>query len=183
MTIPTTFRKLLTQCKIHGSGEAQVILSDAELYALICLSANDLGWQVAEMGLEQLDIPEENYYKIPINWFSSLQIYNVTPSILLKALTDACHLHDDYNLYIQNLCALHRRRVKYRRILATQPLPQMEQIVPRSLLEYGACETDLLSSWMIWRKWIYDIDNRSAQETGYLFEPILASCLGGTSIS
>ena len=37
-------------------------------------------------------------------------------------------------------------------------------------------------SWMIWRKWIFDIDNRSAQETGYLFEPILASCLGGESV-
>jgi hypothetical protein len=36
---------------------------------------------------------------------------------------------------------------------------------------------------MSWRKWIYDIDNRSAQETGYLFEPILASCLGGSSVS
>ena len=35
---------------------------------------------------------------------------------------------------------------------------------------------------MIWRKWIYDIDNRSAQETGYLFEPVLASCLGGEAV-
>jgi ApaLI-like restriction endonuclease len=32
---------------------------------------------------------------------------------------------------------------------------------------------------MTWRKWFYDIDNRAAQETGYLFEPILASVLGG----
>ena len=36
---------------------------------------------------------------------------------------------------------------------------------------------------MSWRKLIYDIDNRSAQETGYLFEPILASCLGGEPVS
>ena len=35
---------------------------------------------------------------------------------------------------------------------------------------------------MTWRKWIYDIDNRSAQETGYLFEPILASSLGGETV-
>ena len=27
-----------------------------------------------------------------------------------------------------------------------------------------------------------DIDNRSGQETGYLFEPVLASCMGGTTI-
>jgi hypothetical protein len=28
-------------------------------------------------------------------------------------------------------------------------------------------------------EWLYDIDNRSAQETGYLFEPILAAAIGG----
>jgi hypothetical protein len=58
----------------------------------------------------------------------------------------------------------------------------MEQIGPRTLLEYGACDIELLANWMTWRKWIYDIDNRSAQETGYLFEPILASSLGGETI-
>lgn len=122
-------------------------------------------------------------YQILMEWFSSLEIPNATAAILLNALTDACNWHDDYRFYIQNLSALHRRRVKYRRILATQPLAHQEQIAPRSLLEYGICDTGLLSSWMVWRKWIYDIDNRSAQETGYLFEPILASCLGGTPIS
>lgn len=90
--------------------------------------------------------------------------------------------HPDFALYIQNLCALHRRRVKYRRILEIQPLAQADQIGPRSLLEFGSCDTELLFSWMTWRKWIYDIDNRSAQETGYLFEPVLASCLGGEPI-
>ena len=58
----------------------------------------------------------------------------------------------------------------------------MDQVGPRVLLEFGLCDIDLLANWMIWRKWIYDIDNRSAQETGYIFEPILASCLGGESI-
>ncbi len=55
----------------------------------------------------------------------------------------------------------------------------MDQIEPRVLIEYGCCDVELLANWMVWRKWIYDIDNRSAQETGYLFEPVLASCLGG----
>ncbi len=36
---------------------------------------------------------------------------------------------------------------------------------------------------LYWRKWLYDLDNRAAQETGYLFEPILASAIGGTSVS
>lgn len=58
----------------------------------------------------------------------------------------------------------------------------MNQIGPRSILEHGICSDRLLSNWMLWRKWIYDIDNRAAQETGYLFEPILASCLGGVPV-
>jgi hypothetical protein len=59
----------------------------------------------------------------------------------------------------------------------------MSQVGPRSLLEFGGgTDSNLLASWMIWRKWIYDIDGRAGQETGYLFEPVLASCIGGKPI-
>jgi hypothetical protein len=68
-------------------------------------------------------------------------------------------------------------------ILAGQPLPTMVQISPRSLLEFGGMHSQALASWLTWRKWIFDIDNRAAQETGYLFEPILASALGGQAYS
>ena len=59
----------------------------------------------------------------------------------------------------------------------------MNQVGPRSLLEFGGLQDSLLASWIVWRKWIYDIDNRAAQETGYLFEPVLASCLGGEPLA
>jgi hypothetical protein len=36
---------------------------------------------------------------------------------------------------------------------------------------------------LLWRKWIFDIDNRAGQETGYLFEPIIAAAIGGTPVS
>jgi hypothetical protein len=84
-------------------------------------------------------------------------------------------------LYFRNLCELHKRRVKFKTILENQAFPQIDQIVPRSLLEFGLRPSEALASWLVWRKWFYDIDNRSAQETGYLFEPILASSLGGIS--
>ena len=58
----------------------------------------------------------------------------------------------------------------------------MNQIGPRSLLEFGGVNDALLASWLVWRKWIFDVDNRAAQETGYLFEPVLASCLGGEAV-
>ena len=56
---------------------------------------------------------------------------------------------------------------------------QMIQVSPRALVEYGGLQPDALASWLTWRKWFYDLDNRAAQETGYLFEPILAAALGG----
>ena len=178
----TSIRYLLSKCKVHGTGGAQVIISDSELYLLLSISVWDLKWNSSELGLSDIEIPNQDYYQIPIQWFSANEIPYANSGFLLQVLDNAVRKHPDFALYIQNLCALHRRRVKYRRILETQPLAQADQIGPRSLLEFGSCDLELLLSWMTWRKWIYDIDNRSAQETGYLFEPILASCLGGEPI-
>ncbi len=55
----------------------------------------------------------------------------------------------------------------------------MIQVSPRALVEYGSSSPEALASWLTWRKFFYDLDNRSAQETGYLFEPILAAAIGG----
>ena len=54
---------------------------------------------------------------------------------------------------------------------------------PRSLLQFGKLDTESLVGLLFWRKWFYDIDNRAGQETGYLFEPILAHAVGGTPAS
>jgi hypothetical protein len=85
----------------------------------------------------------------------------------------------DFNTYLRCLSELHKRRRKYAMILAAQPLPTMVQVSPRALIEYGQVNTEALASWLTWRKFFYDLDNRSAQETGYLFEPILAAAIGG----
>jgi hypothetical protein len=82
--------------------------------------------------------------------------------------------------YLKCLTELHKRRRKYGLILQRQPLPTMVQVSPRALMEYGPdFPTEALASWLTWRKFFYDLDNRSAQETGYLFEPILAAAIGG----
>ncbi|RMM36006.1 hypothetical protein [Pseudomonas syringae group genomosp. 3] len=86
--------------------------------------------------------------------------------------------------YLRCLMELHKRRRKYGMILERQPLPTMVQVSPRALMEYGPdFPTEALASWLTWRKFFYDLDNRSAQETGYLFEPILASAIGGEPMS
>jgi len=148
------------------------------------VSVQDLGWKPDELNLPELGevMPSENYYQIPLQWFDNHRGTAPTSQDLIKALATGISKHDDYPLYFQNLCELHKRRTKYQNILSHQPRPTMDQIGPRSLLEYGICDSQFLSSWMLWRKWIFDIDNRSGQETGYLFEPILASCLGGDTV-
>lgn len=182
MTDSAFIRNLYSKCKMHGSGEAQVIISDGELLSLILISVGNLGWEYEELKLPTIDFPDEDYYKIPLRWFEDQASINISSSEIMQSL-DSCFSKDnDFALFIENLSALHRRRVKYKRILSTQPIPTMDQIGPRALLEYGGCETTLLANWMVWKKWIYDIDNRSAQETGYLFEPLLASCLGGEPV-
>lgn len=76
-----------------------------------------------------------------------------------------------------------KARLKYERILQAQPLPTVEQVGPRGLLQFGHLSPRALAGLLFWRKWIYDIDNRAAQETGYLFEPIVAHAIGGVSYS
>ncbi|MDD2921771.1 MAG: hypothetical protein PHQ36_05740 [Anaerolineales bacterium] len=175
-------KNLYTKCRIHGAGEAQVAISDAEIYVLIALVANDLNWSLDKLGIGQIGLPTWNYYEIDLDWFESLEDNGVTPQLILSLLDTCVKKDQDFVLFIENLSALHRRRIKFKRILSNQPVPSMEQIGPRTLLEYGTCDIELLANWMTWRKWIYDIDNRSAQETGYLFEPILASSLGGETV-
>jgi hypothetical protein len=127
--------------------------------------------------------PGDDYYRIPLAWFQTPQAACPSATVLLESLA-CCVAHEaDFRLYFENLATLHKRRLKYQRILSTQPKPTMNQIGPRSLLEFGGVDDALLSSWLVWRKWIFDVDNRSAQETGYLFEPVLASCLGGKALS
>ena len=86
----------------------------------------------------------------------------------------------DADTYFACLASMHKARLKYERILSTQPLPTLEQVGPRGLLQFGKLDSDALAGFLFWRKWFYDIDNRAAQETGYLFEPIIAHAIGGT---
>lgn len=58
-------------------------------------------------------------------------------------------------------------------------LATLVQVSPRAFVEYGHFDTEVLASWLTWRKFFYDLDNRAAQETGYLFEPVLAAAIGG----
>ena len=139
-------KKLFSKCKLHGSGDAQVIISDDEIYSLLYLAISDLNWPHRELGINSIDLPSLNYYEIDLEWFDNLKFPELQTSDILAILGACVKKDNDFSLYIENLCALHRRRVKYKRILSAQPLPNMDQVGPRVLLEYGRCNLSLLAT-------------------------------------
>jgi hypothetical protein len=89
-------------------------------------------------------------------------------------------LNADADTYFACLANLHKRRLKYERIMQTQAMPTIDQVGPRGLLQFGTMGAKSLVALLYWRKWFFDIDNRAGQETGYLFEPIIAHAIGGS---
>lgn len=169
-------RQLVNKARTLGSDGLSVYLEDHELLRLCCVVATDLN----KLDLLEAIITDgelsKGYYSMPLEWFDqpvSDSVNFVDTFLFLRQEIE------DFATYFEKLCELHKRRRKFKLILEYQPFPQMEQIVPRCLLEFGLRPSETLASWLVWRKWLYDIDNRSAQETGYLFEPILAAAIGG----
>jgi hypothetical protein len=177
-------REFYRQFSRHGQGDTLVEITPQEVALLTAITHLDL---------HDGDMP--NWLDQDLYWVASKPFYEIGPAetsqldsrtdVMALDIMRAAGIDDlaspDY-LYLSNLATLYRRRAKYYRILRQQPFPTADQVGPRCLLEYGLCESELLFSWMSWRKLAFDLDNRSAQETGYLFEPILASCLGGESM-
>lgn len=179
--ISTELKSHFAKTRVLGQGGGRISLSEAELAWLLHTTATDLDIALANDILsEYSDVP--SFYQATIPPILPEEWSSLDGNALLHELAHLCAEKADARLYFTNLCSILKRRLKFQRILSAQAKPTMDQIGPRSLLEYGVMPTDLLGNWMIWRKWIFDIDNRSGQETGYLFEPVLASCMGGTAI-
>lgn len=168
----------------HGSGVAMVEIEPKDVVLLIHIAYMDIFENEPKWFSEPFcRLAKESFYMITPEKVADLPSVSVEEAINYLQFSGATNTENVIYLYLKNLSELWCKRFKFYNILKTQPFPLTEQIGPRCLLEYGNCEDTLLFSWMSWRKLIYDIDNRSAQETGYLFEPILASCLGGESVS
>ncbi len=172
-------RQRLLKARLLGAGRLlSISLSDNELVRLISVVLKDLG-QKALIPDEFADtLDSHNYYDIPLDWFYADER---TDPRLLDLYEKALSSDPDFSTFFTCAAELHKRRRKFEQILSGQPLPTPIQIGPRTLLEYGLIDQPQLASWMTWRKWLYDVDNRAAQETGYLFEPILTNSIGGVS--
>ncbi len=172
--------RLLT---ITKTANMKAVMDASELARVIALVVTDIGkaadFQLAFPENWPKIAPPNDYYAIPLDWFAE-EDKSITTFDVVEMLEVGRSLDDDFQTYLRCLTELHKRRRKYGLILQRQPLPTMVQVSPRALMEYGPdFPPEALASWLSWRKFFYDLDNRSAQETGYLFEPILAAAIGG----
>jgi hypothetical protein len=163
----------LTKVRASGGSDIDSALDDATCCYLLAILARDLGISkdFPDLPLE----PEELFSTKPP---ASMRLEGCE---FLAKYERALSKLPDADGYFMCLAKLHKARLKYSRILEAQPLPTVDQVGPRGLLQYGSLSTPSLAALLFWRKWMFDIDNRAGQETGYLFEPIIAHCIGGVA--
>lgn len=174
MALSQSQKTLIEKARVLGSGSDQFALDRETCAYLIGVIAGDLGLLDR---FPEFDDGVPGFYSTDA--IETLRI-DVDFLTVVERLFDA---DNNADTYFSCLASLHKRRLKYQRILQTQPLPTIEQVGPRGLLQFGSLSPRALSALLFWRKWIYDIDNRAAQETGYLFEPIIAHAIGGAPVS
>ncbi|MEM7533442.1 MAG: restriction endonuclease [Chloroflexota bacterium] len=175
MALTQAQKALVERAKAAGSGILGTGLSDDDGVFLISVIMHDLG--LSNEFPEIRDITPSFFESVETN-------HSYTTGLEFEALIEKLFvLQPDADTYFMCLATLYKSRRKYARILENQPIPTMDQVGPRALLQYGQMSSDVLAGWILWRKWIFDIDNRAGQETGYLFEPIIASAIGGVPFS
>jgi hypothetical protein len=175
MSLTQAQRVLWEKARAPGSGGQAVGLDDSICAYLLVTIIKDLKLQ-RNFPEFDFDIPKF-FTKQDLDEF---RVMNVPPLRLFERILA---INPDADTYFVCLAALHKARLKYERILKCQPIPTIEQVGPRGLLQYGKLDSDSLASFLFWRKWFFDIDNRAGQETGYLFEPVIASAVGGIPLS
>lgn len=165
---------MMEKARAIGGGGQGIALSEAACAYLVATVASDL-----ELSRHFPELPAT-----PATFFgSSVETLEVPGVAFLPLLERLVGLSPDADTYFASLAKLHKTRLKYEIILQSQPLPTIEQVGPRALLEFGKLSPSALAAYLFWRKWLFDLDNRAGQETGYLFEPIIAAAIGGVPAS
>ena len=162
------------KARAAGAGGQAVQLTDGMCAYLIAIIVHDLG---LETSFPEVPSPPVRFYAAT----SISETETVVPDV--KALFERlAQVQPDAVTYFACLAALQKARLKYAKILTSQPFPTLDQVGPRGLLQYGNINAAALAAFLYWRKWFFDVDNRAGQETGYLFEPVIASAIGGVPL-
>lgn len=176
MALTQSQKSLIERAQSSGGGELGTGLSNDACSYLVATIVRDLG--LLHLFPELADIEFPGFFEEADP--RKLQLPGVNFSDLIERLIMS---EPDADTYFACIATLQKRRLKYARILEYQPTPTMDQVGPRALLQYGQLSARALAGFLLWRKWLYDIDNRAGQETGYLFEPIIAHAIGGSSFT
>jgi len=174
MALTKVQQTIWEKARAYGSGNQAVRLTDEMCAYLVGRIASDLGLQD-----KFPEIPRELPPFFEVEDIDSLIIEDVDAKCLFERLIQ---YNADADMYFACLSTLYKARLKYEIILETQPIPTLEQVGPRGLLQYGKLSPASLAGLLFWRKWFFDIDNRAGQETGYLFEPVIAYAVGGIPV-
>jgi len=174
MGLTKTQQMIWQKSRTAGTGDQAVGLSEPMCAYVVAVIARDLG---LDHEFPEIPYPLPDFFSSED--FTSLVVNGVDACELLERLVG---LDKDADMYYACLSTLHKARLKYQVILETQPIPTLEQVGPRSLLQFGQLSPRALAAFLFWRKWFFDIDNRAGQETGYLFEPVIAHAIGGIPV-
>ncbi len=175
MALSKTQEAFISKVRSIGNSDLGVQLDDSVCCYLLTVIAHDLG-----LAHRFPELPNDIPAFFGKHSLAELRIPGIKFLPLFERLVQ---LGNDLDAYFYCLATLHKARLKYEKILKAQAIPTIEQVGPRGLLQFGSVTPKALRSLLLWRKWIYDIDNRAAQETGYVFEPIIALAIGGVSAS
>ena len=186
MTLSKTERSKLEDARTVG-GTPSVSLSDGEMLNLLKLAARDQGFDVpGELYCDECEAKlEAGFFDVDIDNLhcSSLESTVSRDELIGRTIGEFAEDDPDFFTYYALLVQLHSYRRKFEKICHVQDIPELETVIPRGLLEIGKFDAKSLVSWLTWRKFLYDLDNRSAQNAGYLFEYVLAEAIGGKSYS
>ncbi|MBN2456666.1 MAG: hypothetical protein JXB29_09065 [Sedimentisphaerales bacterium] len=174
MALTKSQQTIWEKARAYGSGDQAVCLNDEMCAYLVARIVHDLG-----LRNNFPEVPEIIPSFFEAEDLDSLVIEGLDPKNMFERLIV---LDPDSDMYFACLATLHKARLKYETILETQPIPTLEQVGPRGLLQFGKLSPSALAGLLFWRKWFFDIDNRAGQETGYLFEPVIAYAVGGTPV-
>jgi hypothetical protein len=172
MALTQAQKTILEKARALSASAQAIPLTDSALAYVIAVIATDL--QLQNAFPEFPPAIEPFFGKQPL---VERQFAGVDVEAAFERLVG---LNADADTYFACLASLHKRRIKYERILQTQAMPTIDQVGPRGLLQFGSLSARALTPLLFWRKWFFDIDNRAGQETGYVFEPIIAAAIGGT---
>jgi hypothetical protein len=175
MSLSKAQQTIWQRARAMGAGGQATGLDDQQCIFLIARTAKDLG--IIGSFPELVEAAPDFFESQDLR---KLRVDATVPAAAL--FLRLVQLLPDADTYFACLATLHKARLKFQTILETQPIPTMEQVGPRGLLQYGTLSSRSLGALLFWRKWFFDIDNRSGQETGYVFEPVIAHAVGGTPI-